>query len=413
MGTSCFIEEMAGSMIKIGLIKEGKVPADNRVALTPAQCKWINKNSAEMKVIVQSSPTRCFTDREYQAAGIEVKEDISECDILLGIKEVPVDQLLPGKIFLFFSHTKKKQPYNQKMMRAILDNKITLIDYECLEHEDGQRIIGFGFFAGVVGAHNGMMAYGNRTGLYTLARVYKQRSFRELIHTYFGLRLPNVKIAVTGSGRVAHGILEIMNLMGIHEVEPDDYLVRRFSYPVYTQLKGAELYENKISGKYSRPEFHEHPELYRCKFLPYTEQTDILMNGIYWDKNGPRLFESSDIKEETFIIQTIADITDDAGGSVPINLGDQTIENPVYGVDKTTLKKTAPYLPGSIDIMAVGNLPNELPKDASRYFGEQLIKHILEDLVGKSSEILERATIVKKGELTSPFEYLRDYAEGG
>jgi alanine dehydrogenase len=399
-------------MIKIGLIKEGKAPSDNRVALTPAQCKWINKNSDEMEMMVQSSPSRCFTDREYQAAGVEVKEDISECDIFLGIKEVPVDQLLPGKTYLFFSHTKKMQPYNQKMLRAILDKKITLIDYECLEHEDGQRIIGFGFFAGVVGAHNGMMAYGNRTGLYHLDRVYKQRSFRELIHTYFGLRLPNVKIAVTGSGRVAHGILEIMNLMGIHEVEPDDYLVRRFSYPVYTQLKGADLYENKISGKYSRLEFHEHPELYRCKFLPYTEQTDILLNGIYWDKNGPRLFESSDIKGENFIIQTIADITDDAGGSVPINLGDQTIENPIYGVDKITLKKTAPYLPGSIDIMAVGNLPNELPKDASRYFGEQLIKHVLEDLVGNSSEILERATIVKKGELTLPFDYLKDYAGG-
>jgi alanine dehydrogenase len=400
-------------MIKIALIKEGKIPADNRVALTPAQCKWINKNSNEVEVIVQSSPVRCFTDREYQTAGVEVKKDISECDIFLGIKEVPVDQLLPGKTYMFFSHTKKKQPHNRKMLRTILDKKITLIDYECLEHEDGQRIIGFGFFAGVVGAHNGMMAYGNRTGLYTLDRVYKQRSFRELIHTYFGLRLPNVKIAVTGSGRVTHGILEIMNLMGIHEVEPDDYLVRRFSYPVYTQLKGAELYENKISGKYSRQEFHEHPELYRCKFFPYTKQTDILLNGIYWDKNAPRLFACSDIKEENFIIQTIGDITDDAGGSVPINLGDQTIENPVYGVDKITLKKTAPYLPDSIDIMAVGNLPNELPKDASRYFGEQLIKHVLDDIVGNSSDILKRATMVKNGELTSQFDYLKDYAEGG
>jgi hypothetical protein len=240
--------------------------------------------------------------------------------------------------------------------------------------------------------------------------VYKQRSFRELIHTYFGLRLPNVKIAVTGSGRVAHGILEIMNLMGIHEVEPDDYLIRRFAYPVYTQLKGAELYENKNSGKYSRQEFHDHPELYRCKFLPYTEQTDILLNGIYWDKNVPRLFEKEDAKNETFIIQTIADITDDVNGSIPINLGDQAIENPVYGVDKNTLEKTEPYLTDSIDIMAVGNLPNELPKDASRYFGEQLIKHVLEDLLGKGSEILDRATMVKKGELTSNYDYLKDYA---
>lgn len=397
-------------MVRIGLIKEGRIPPDNRVALTPSQCKWIHQNKSNIQIVVQSSADRCFSDKEYQAAGVELRTNMQDCDILLGIKEVPVDDLIPGKTYLFFSHTRKKQPQNKKLLQSVIEKKITLIDYECMEHDDGQRIIGFGFFAGVVGAHNGIMAYGNRTGLFHLDRVYKQRSFRDLIHTYFGLRLPNVKIAVTGSGRVAHGILEIMNLLGIHEVEPDDYLVRRFAYPVYTQLKGAELYENRTSGQYSRQEFHEHPERYRCKFLPYTAQTDILLNGVYWDKNVPRLFEKEDVKDDTFIIQTIADITDDAGGSVPINLGDQSIEDPVYGVDKISLQKTAPYLPHSIDIMAVGNLPNELPKDASRYFGEQLIKHILDDLVGTGSPVIERATIVKKGELTPHFSYLQDYA---
>jgi saccharopine dehydrogenase (NAD+, L-lysine forming) len=399
-------------MVKIALIREGKVPADNRVALTPAQCKWVHKNSVQVKIFAQSSANRCFTDREYRSAGVEVIEDISHCDILLGIKEVPVKDLLPGKTYLFFSHTKKKQPHNQPLLRAILDKGIRLIDFECLEHEDGQRIIGFGFFAGVVGAHNGMMAYGNRTGLYKLDRVYKQRSFRELIHAYFGLRLPNVKIAVTGSGRVAHGILEIMNLMGIHEVEPDEYLKRRFSYPVYTQLKGAELYQHKTNSTYKREDFHEHPEGYACKFLPYAAQTDILMNGVYWDKNVPRLFEKEETIKDDFIIQTIADITDDANGSVPINLGDQTIENPVYGIDKQTLEKTEPYLSSSIDIMAVGNLPNELPRDASRYFGEQLIKYVLEDLAGNGSAIIERATIAKERKLTEGFSYLKDYAMG-
>jgi len=384
-------------MTRIGLIREGKIPADNRVALTPSQSKWIDMNAPGIQIVAQSSQSRCFSDKEYLMAGAEVKEDLGDCDILLGIKEVPVDQLIPGKTYLFFSHTKKKQPHNQALLKAILNKKITLVDYECLEHDDGQRIIGFGFFAGVVGAHNGMMAYGNRTGLFTLDRVYKQRSFRDLIHNYFGLRLPNVKIAITGSGRVAHGILEIMNLMGIHEVEPDEYLKKRFSYPVYSQLKGAELYRRIKTGNYSREEFHAHPSAYACKFLPYAEQTDILMNGVYWEKNAPRLFEKQDIKAENFIIQTIADITDDTNGSVPINLGDQTIEDPVYGVDKNTLEKTAPYLSTSVDMMAVGNLPNELPRDASRYFGEQLIKYVLDDLLKGGSEIIERATIVYPG----------------
>src|SRR5215831_8423927 len=245
-------------MIKIGLIKEGKTPADNRVALTPAQCKWIHKNLDSVQVIVQSSSTRCFTDREFSIAGTEIRDDVSDCDILLGIKEVPVEQLVSKKTYLFFSHTKKEQPRNQKLLRAILDKQITLIDYECLEHEDGQRIIGFGFFAGVVGAHNGMMEYGNRTGTFKLDRVYKQRSFRELIHTYFGLRLPNVKIVVTGSGRVAHGVVEIMNLLEIVEVDPDEFLEKTFTYPVYTQIKGADLYIHITSKNYSREHFHLH-----------------------------------------------------------------------------------------------------------------------------------------------------------
>ena len=398
-------------MIKIALIREGKTPADNRVSLTPAQCKWMHKNSDSIRIVVQSSTTRCFTDREFLMAGVEVKEDVTDCDILLGIKEVPVEHLIAGKTYLFFSHTKKKQPRNRKLLRTIIDRQITLIDYECLEHEDGQRIIGFGFFAGVVGAHNGMMAYGNRTGTYELERVYKQRSFRELIHTYFGLRLPNVKIVVTGSGRVAHGVVEIMNLLEIVEVDPDEYLEKKFAYPVYTQLKGADLYQHKIKKNYSREHFHLHPGEYECKFAPYSVVSDILMNGVYWEDDVPRLFEKTDVQQQDFKIQTIADIADDAGGSVPINLGDQSIENPVYGIDKKTLEKTDPYLAGSIDIMAVGNLPNELPRDASRYFGEQLIKYVFPDLLSGGSDIITRATIVEKGKLTGHFEYLRDYIQ--
>jgi hypothetical protein len=397
-------------MLKIGLIREGKTPPDNRVALTPAQCRWIHRNSPELRIVAQTSPSRCFSDKEYALAGVELREDLHDCDILFGIKEVPVPELIPGKTYLFFSHTRKQQPHNQELFRQIIKKDITLIDYECLEHDDGTRIIGFGFFAGIVGAHNGMMAYGNRTGTYKLDRVFKQRSFRELMHAYFGLKLPHVKIVVTGSGRVAHGVLEIMNLMGIHEVEPDEFLERDFSYPVYVQLKGADLYVHKETGKYNRADFHAHPEDYYSRFRPYAFECDILMNGVFWDKNSPRLFEKELVGDPRFRIQTIADITDDMDGSIPINLGDQKMEDPVYGVDRNTLKKTAPYLPGSVDIMAVGNLPNELPRDASRYFGEQLIKFVLSDLLGEPGAVIERATMVKGGKLTEPFGYLSAYA---
>lgn len=396
-------------MVTIGLIREGKIPADNRVALTPSQCRWLIKNNI-CNVVVEPSATRCFTDAEYTASGAQVTSNLEDCNLLLGIKEVPVQQLLPNKHYLFFSHTRKQQPYNQALMQAMVEKNITLTDYECLTHDDGQRIIGFGFFAGIVGAHNGMMCYGKRTNSFELERVHKVKDYRALIHTYFGLKLPPVKIAVTGSGRVAHGIIEIMNLMDVQEIEPDEYLQKQFAYPVYVHLKGSNLYRHKIFDKYIRDDFHANPSEYRCLFPQYLAETDILMNGIYWDKDVPRLFELTDLEQTQERIQTIADITDDAHGSVPINLGDATIEQPVYGVDRVNFARTEPYLQSSIDVMAVGNLPNELPRDASKFFGAQLIKYVLNDLLNGGSAITQRATILQQGKLTPPYAYLSDYA---
>ena len=398
-------------MLKIGLIREGKIPTDNRVALTPAQCKWLVKNFTDISITVQQCNNRCYSDKEYLQAGIKVLEDIGDCDVLMGIKEVPISMLLPGKTYLFFSHTKKMQPYNQALIKAMAAKKITLIDYECLEHEDGTRIIGFGFFAGIVGAHNGMMAYGNRTNKFNLQRVGTVNSFQKLIHTYFGLKVPVIKVAVTGSGRVAHGVLEIMNLLGIFEVEPEDYLIKNYTYPVYVHLKGADLYEHKELKTYNRDDFHLNPTDYNCKFINYVSKTDILLNGVYWTKNVPRLFEMEDMAKPDFNLTSIADITDDRNGSVPCNIGDCTIDDPIYGVDKTNFTQTAPYQKNSVDVMAVSNLPNELPRDASRYFGEQLIKFVLDDIRKGGSSTIKNATILKEGVLTEHFAYMRHYVE--
>jgi alanine dehydrogenase len=394
----------------IGLIKEGKVPSDNRVALTPKQCKWLMTEFPNWEVIVESSANRCFSDNEYIREGIKVVTDISPADILLGIKEVPKEQLIPTKTYLFFSHTKKAQSYNQALFHAMMDKDITLIDYECLEHADGQRLIGFGFFAGIVGAHNGIMAYGNRTKEFHLGRVKDVKDYLELIHTYFGLKLPPIKIAVTGSGRVAHGILEIMNLMDVQQVEPDEFISRKYTYPVYTHLKGADLCRHKETNDYDRNDFHEHPANYKCLFNKYLPHVNILMNGIYWEQGIPPLFTHADLKND-FALTTIADITDDAHGSVPCNLGDAPSEDPIYGTDIQTFEKTAPYLATSIDIMAVGNLPNELPRDASRFFGEQLIKYVLPDLIGNGNEIIARATMLEKGKLNPYYSHLVEYAK--
>lgn len=395
----------------IGLIKEGKVPSDNRVALTPKQCRYLLDQFPSWDIIVESSPNRCYKDKEYQKEGIKVVEDISTADILFGIKEVPKDQLIANKKYLFFSHTKKAQNFNKALFHVMMDKNITLIDYECLEHEDGQRLIGFGFFAGIVGAHNGIMAYGNRTKEFKLGRVKEVKDYMELVHTYFGLKLPNIKIAITGSGRVAHGILEIMNLMDVQQVEPDEYTSRAYAYPVYVHLKGGDLYRHKTTNTYDRNDFHAHPENYHCLFTNYLKHTHILMNGIYWEPGIAPLFTMDDLKEDDYALTTIADITDDAHGSVPCNLGDSSSEEPVYGVNVTTVEKTAPYMHNGIDIMAVGNLPNELPRDASRYFGEQLIKYVIPDLLKGGNKIIDGATMLDKGKLTQNFSYLEDYSK--
>lgn len=399
-------------MIRIGLIKEGKTPPDTRVALTPEQCAEIQKK-LNISIIVEPSPDRCYSDEEYLNAGIQVSEDLSSCDVLLGVKEVPVNQLLEGKTYMFFSHTKKKQPYNKPLMQALIQKKIRLIDYECLTHADGQRILGFGYFAGLIGAHNGLLTYGKKFNLFHLRPAYTCRDFEEMVKQYKEVILPPVKIAITGSGKVAAGILEIMNQFDVESMEPQDFLNNRFDYPVYTHLKGNELYARKDDNSFSRENFHRFPQDYKCLFGKYLSATDILMNGIYWTEEIPKLFEKEDVRRPGFNLKVISDITCDIDGSVPINLGASSISDPVYGIHKKNLEKAAPFQNTGdiVDIMAVDNLPNELPRDASESFGQHLRKFVLEELAkGDDSDIIARATICSNGRLTSYYEYLSDYA---
>lgn len=399
-------------MLKIGLIREMKTPPDTRVALTPQQCVEV-QHTYQVKILVESSPDRCFSDDDYRQQGITVTDDVSSCDILLGIKEVPIDRLMEGKTYLFFSHTKKKQPYNQKLMQAMIQKKIRMIDYECLTHADGQRILGFGFFAGCVGAHNGLLTYGKKFGAYSLKPAHQCLDFNEMVGQYQDVYLPSLKIAVTGAGKVASGIVEIMDRFDIEYVEAEDFLEKEFSYPVYTHLKGHTLYVRKDNGSYLRDDFHKFPQEYRCLFQRYLSVADILMNGIYWDKNVPRLFEKEDIQAPNYRMNVIADITCDLDGSVPINVGASTIAEPVYGIEKSGFTRVTPFLNtrDTVDVMAVDNLPNELPRDASEHFGKHLEKYVLHELLkGDESEIIARATICRDGRLTGFYEYLSDYA---
>jgi saccharopine dehydrogenase (NAD+, L-lysine-forming) len=398
----------------LGLIKEGKIPSDTRVLFTPKQCKEIQIKYPQIKIIIQPSTSRCYADSEYINEGLTLSNDLSQCDILLGIKEVPIDELIPNKTYFFFSHTKKKQPYNQELMQALIAKNIRMIDYECLTYEDGQRILGFGFFAGIVGAHNSFLTYGKKTGDFKLPAAHELNDYSKLLNSYQGLKLPPLKIVITGSGKVTSGVLEVLSHLDVQSIEPNDYLnYNYYNYPVYTHLKGGSLYQRIDGSAYIREDFHKNPQLYKSTFKQFVTVSDILINGIYWDKNIPRLFESKDIQDTNFKINVIGDITCDIDGSVPINLGATSIDDPVYGVDKHTISKTLPYQNTTeiIDIMAVDNLPNELPRDASEYFGAHFEKYVLEELIiGYHADIINRATICADGKLLPNYEYLSDYA---
>ncbi len=399
-------------MIKIGLIKEGKVPPDRRVPLTPEQARYLTDSYPEFEVCVQSSDLRCFTDDEYRQLGLPVKDNVADCDILLGVKEVPIPQLIADKTYMFFSHTIKEQPYNRNLLRAILEKNITLIDYEVLTDKNGQRIVAFGRYAGIVGAYNGLLTYGKKFGLFELRRAYQCFDLADLRTEFAKIKLPPIKIALTGGGRVAHGAMEVLEGAGIRKVTPEEYLLEEFSEAVYVQLESQDYHQHKEGKPFSKEEFHQHPERYSGDFLRYAYATDLLIAGAYWDPRAPVLFTLDDLNDPRFRIKVIADITCDIEGSIPTTIRPTTIADPVYDYDPRQRGEAPAYSDReNITVMAIDNLPNELPRDASHDFGKELISRVLPlFLSGDEEQVLERATITRQGKLTERYAYLASYA---
>jgi len=400
--------------MKLGIIREGKVPPDSRVLFTPEQCVALQEKY-DIEFVVQPSPGRCLPDEAYRAAGITVQEDIADCEVFMGIKEVPKDQLVANKKYFFFSHTIKAQPYNKTLLQKVLRDNITLFDYEVLTNAKKQRVIAFGRFAGIVGAHNGMMAYGNRTKAFDLEQMHKYDDYAAAIAYYKTLSFPKMKIIVTGTGRVANGAAEVLDYMEIKKVSPQDFLTKEYEEAVYAQLDCVDYAAPKDTNKaFELMDFFKNPMEYKSIFAPYTKVADVLINGIYWANEAPAFFSKEDMKMEDFNIKVIADVTCDIApvASIPSTLFATTIAKPVFGYDPTTESAVEPYQAHTVDMMTVDNLPNELPKDASKSFGEQFTEHVIEELLGlKDTGMLERAMIASNGQLGPCFQYLTDYVK--
>lgn len=397
--------------MKVGIIRETKIPVDHRVAFTPAHCKQILQDYPSVEIIVQPSDIRCYKDSEYQEAGATVQEDVSECSILFGVKEVKIEKLIPEKMYFFFSHTIKKQSYNKSLLQHIVKNKIQLVDYECLKGENGLRVVAFGRWAGIVGAYNGIRTFGLKHDLFQLKPANECFDREEMWGEFSKVQLPPIKILLTGAGRVTKGAQEVLDGIGIKNVAMPEYTAHQYDEAVYIQLDSDAYNKRKNGGEFIYPDFYSNPQNYESTFSQYLPHTDMLIAGAYWDPKAPVLFTKEDVQKPDFKLRTIADITCDIEGSIPTTIRPTTIADPFYDYDRQLLTEVPAFSDtDNISIMAVDNLPCELPRDASTSFGNMLVEFVLPTLFGQEkSEIVENASIAKSGRLTQKFDYLSDY----
>jgi saccharopine dehydrogenase (NAD+, L-lysine-forming) len=399
--------------MKIGVLKEEKVPADKRVPLTPEQCRRLLDTYPDIEISVKSSAIRCFSDAMYIAEGIDVVDDLNDCDVLIGVKEVPKESLIANKTYLYFSHTIKEQFYNRELLLKMIELNINMVDYEVLRNKQGKRLLGFGRYAGIVGAYNGFLTYGLKSGKYNLKVAHNCEDRIEMESEISKIKLSNEKIIVTGNGRVGNGIMEIMEKSNIREVSRLEFIQDTFNEAVFVRLNTMDYNVRKDGSITVKQEFYSNPELFKSSFMDYAIHADIFIAGHYYSSGSPFLFTREDAKSPDFNLKVVADVSCDINGPVACTIKSSTIANPIYGYDKQTEQEIDFRNEGAVAVMAVDNLPCELPKDASEDFGNEMLAKIIPSLlISDDEQIIANATICKVGDLTPNFEYLRNYVNG-
>ena len=396
-----------------GLIRERKNPPDHRVVLSPTACQKVLDKFPQAEIRVESSPVRVFEDEEYSQAGVPVVMDMQDCEVLLGVKEVPIESLIPGKKYFFFSHTIKKQPYNRELLRAILRKNIELYDHEVLTNPKGRRLVAFGRYAGIVGAYNGFRAFGLKHGIFELPKAESLPDQAALIRELRKIEMPPVKILLTGRGRVGSGAREMLDGMGLKKVAVNDYLQHDFDEPVYCQIDASFYNKRKDGVRGNKEDFIAHPEEYESNFFRFSRVTDFFIAGHFYGDGAPYLITREDVYHPDFRIRVIADISCDINGPVAPTIRASTIADPVYGYDPVTQSETDFRNRGAVAVMAVDNLPAELPRDASEGFGAAFARYVIPAFFdGDAEGILERARMTHNGALTPRYAYLQDYVDG-
>lgn len=400
--------------MKFAIIKERKNPPDRRVVFSPETLAEAREKFPEAEFVVESSDIRVFSDEAYAKLGFTVTNDVSDADVMIGVKEVPVENLIPNKKYFYFSHTIKKQPYNRKLLKAMLERNIEMYDHETIVKQSGARLIGFGRYAGLVGAYNGFRALGLRDGLFNLPKVETLADLEEVKAELDKITIPNIKILLTGTGKVAYGAKEILDHLGIKQVSDALYLTSEFTEPVYVMADVMEYAKRKDGKVGDKHKFYKDPTGYESNFMPYAKQTDYFIAGHFYGNNAPYLFTREDAKHPEFRINLVADVSCDIDGPVASTIRPSTIADPFYGYNPKTEQEVAFDDKEAITVMAVDNLPCELPKDASEGFGETFVEHVIPAFFNNDERgILKRAKITTAdGKLTERFKYLQDYVDG-
>ena len=399
--------------MKFGIVKERKSPPDRRVVFTPEELVRLQAQFPMAEVKVESSDIRIFSDEEYTNLGITVTSDLTDCDVLFGVKEIPVDALIPNKKYFFFSHTIKKQPYNRKLLQAILDKNIELYDHETIVDATNKRLIGFGRYAGIVGAYNGFRGFGMKYDLFNLPKAETLKNQADLLARLKRQTLPNIKIVVTGYGKVGMGIKEMIDGMKIKEVNVEDFLTKNFSSPVYTQIDVLDYNKRLDEKKSDKKDFYQHPENYTSDFERFSKVADVFIAGHFHGNGAPDILTNTMLNAPDCKIKVVADVSCDVDGPIACTLKASTIADPFFGYLPFEHKEVPYTHPGSILVMSVDNLPCELPKDASEGFGEMFMEHVIPAFFNDDKDgILQRAKITENGKLTPRFEYLQDYVDG-
>ncbi len=401
--------------IKVAVLRETKTPPDRRVAITPEAGAEILKRFPNVELYVQPSDNRCYYRMEYGDFGIKKREDIRDCDIMIGVKEVKPETLISHKTYIFFSHVAKKQSYNRNLLQEIVRKKITLMDYEYFTTFTGERIVAFGRWAGIVGTYNALRAKGLRNDSFDLRPAHECRDKNQLFDELKKIKLRPIKILITGGGRVANGSFETLGILGIRKVSPKDFLEYKYDEPVVCQLEPWDYVKHIHDKPFDIQHFFKFPEEYESTFLPYTKVTDMYIPCHFWDPKSPKFFTDEDMKRDDFKISVIADISCDVNGPVPSTIRASSIADPFYSYNRFTGQEEEAFIRSkeNILVMAVDNLPCELPRDASEDFAKNLLNKVFPYLFGEDTEgVIERATIVKKGKLTPRFAYLQDFVDG-